>query len=384
MAKWTLAVLLLLSSSGSFGFLKCIMKLVIKSIMKSLVRFSHRGITTGRGGTALLTACNNCGALTEVIPLDPRSRCSDGAFYCRRCWEQHSCVPPPEKTWILPPMGCHKCGLIGSQSWALTAFDPWNVCSDLKFYCFNRWSKAPPRKGIRWPPMWPRPTTKYETWCKWAIVTDFAFPQQAGPITGLSVELQKRLQQATIEVVNGIDATCSGDCLVEKLSNGIQPAAVVIMQITNNWFFKCCPTTSQIRRFSSHCRIITTLRRTIMRWIWRRFVALHMLLWPQPTFSACNCVIHIRFEFYLQWSQWMGAPMSLNSESVCKKHVNVAQTGRSAFSVSLLAHCHTLVWSMSEAEACKAVEYFLEKKEHRTCQVAFCLLLLTKRFSADV
>jgi len=58
-------------------------------------------------------------------------------------------------------------------------------------------------------------------------VTDFAFPQQAGPITGLSVELQKRLQQATIEVVNGIDATCSGDCLVEKLSSGIQPAVVV-------------------------------------------------------------------------------------------------------------------------------------------------------------
>lgn len=75
--------------------------------------------------------------------------------------------------------------------------------------------------------MWPRPTTKYETWCKWAIVTDFAFPQQAGPITNLSVELQKRLQQATIEVVNGIDATCSGDCLVEKLSSGIQPAVVV-------------------------------------------------------------------------------------------------------------------------------------------------------------
>ena len=70
MAKWTLAVLLLLSSIGSFGFLKCIMKLVIKSIMKSLVRFSHRGITTGCGCTALLTPCNNCGALTEVIQLE--------------------------------------------------------------------------------------------------------------------------------------------------------------------------------------------------------------------------------------------------------------------------------------------------------------------------
>lgn len=101
--------------------------------------------------------------------------------------------------------------------------------------------------------MWPRPTTKHETW---ATVTDFAFPQQAGPITNLSVELQKRLQQATVEVVNGIDATCSGDCLVEKLSSGIQPAVVVwgspqpnllsvrkpevtlllipVMQITNN------------------------------------------------------------------------------------------------------------------------------------------------------
>ena len=49
---------------------------------------------------------------------------------------------------------------------------------------------------------------------------------------------------------------------------------IPVMQITNNWFFKCCPTTSQIRRFSSHCRVITTLRRTIMRWIWHWFMAL--------------------------------------------------------------------------------------------------------------
>ena len=49
--------------------------------------------------TAWLTPCNKCGALTEVLQLDPRIRCSDsdGAFYCRGCWKKRGCVPPPEK-----------------------------------------------------------------------------------------------------------------------------------------------------------------------------------------------------------------------------------------------------------------------------------------------
>ena len=240
--------------------------------------------------------------------------------------------------------------------------------------------------------MWPRPTTKHETWWKWAIVTDFAFPQQAGPITNLSVELQKRLQQATIEVVNGIDATCSGDCLVEKLSSGIQPAVVVWGSPQPNVLSVRKPEVTLDAANTSNA----DYKQLIFQMLSNHFPDSEVFI-PlpsyynieennyQPTFSTCNCVIHIRFEFYLQWSQWMGAPMSLNSESVCKKHVNVAQTGRSTFLVSLLAHCHTLVWSMSEAEACKAVElFFFGKKEHRTCQVAFCLLLLTKRLSADV